>query len=116
MSATFETIITGIRTTAVGELAGVLKHVEWTLRGTEQGQVFELPQKTLMGEPDAQNFIPLAALTPQVVTAWIEAAHENIPAIQAHIQLVLDRMVMESSMEAAALPWVTPETEPDPVV
>jgi hypothetical protein len=113
MTATFEIIITGIRTTTVGELTNVVKHVEWTLKGTEEGQSFELPQKTMMGEPDAQDFIPLASLTPEAVTAWIEAADaERMPGIKAHIQYVVDKMVVEASMQTAPLPWA-PAPEPE---
>jgi hypothetical protein len=116
-TATFTTTITGIRTTTVGELTNVVKHVEWVLKGTEAGQSFELPQKTMMGEPDSQDFIPLASLTPEAVTAWIEAADaERMPGIKSHIQYVIDKMVVEASMQTAPLPWApaepAPETQP----
>lgn len=109
-TAAFTITVTAIRTATVGELTNVVKHVEWILRGTEAGQSFELPQKTIMGEPDAQNFIPLVSLTPEVVTAWIEVADaERIPAVKAHIQYVIDKMVAESALESAPLPWATVE-------
>lgn len=111
-TADFAITVNAIRTVTVGELINVVKHVEWILKGTESGQYFELPQKTLMGEPDAQNFIPLASLTPEAVTAWIEAADaERLPGIKAHIQYVLDKMVVEASMQSAPLPWA-PAPEP----
>lgn len=115
-TAAFTITVTGIRTMAVGELTNVVKHVEWVLKGTEAGQSFELPQKTMMGEPDAQDFIPLASLTPETVTAWIEAADaERMPGIKAHIQYVVDKMVAEAAMEAAPLPWApAPESAPTP--
>jgi hypothetical protein len=111
MTATFEITVIGIRTVTVGELTNVVKHVEWTLKGAENGQSFELPQKTMMGEPDAQDFIPLASLTPETVTAWIEAADaERMPGIKAHIQYVIDKMVAEASMVPTPMPWA-PATE-----
>lgn len=105
MTATFEIIVTGIRTATVGELANVVKHAEWTMKGTESGQTFELPQKTVMGAVDPQNFTPLVSLTSAAVVAWIEAADERIPGIQAHIQSVLDKMVIESGTTSEPLPW-----------
>jgi hypothetical protein len=109
----FTITITAIRTTTVGELESVVKHVEWTLKGTENGQSFELPQKTMMGEPDAEDFIPLTSLTPEVVVAWIEAAEvERMPSIKAHIQSVLDKMVQEAALDSAPLPWA-PAPEPE---
>lgn len=109
----FTITITGIRTTTVAELESVVKHVEWTMKGTDSGQSFELPQKTMMGEPDAEDFTPLTALTPEVVVAWIEAADaERIPGIKSHIQFVLDKMVQEAALDSAPLPWATaPEPE-----
>ena len=44
MSATYEIKINGIRTGAVGNLTDVIRKVEFTVRGTEEGQSFELPQ------------------------------------------------------------------------
>lgn len=114
-TAEFTITVTGIRTANVGELTSVVKHVEWTIQGTQDGQTFELPQKTVMGEPDAEDFIPLASLTPEVVVAWIEAAHEHLPAVKDHIQSVLTKMVFEAALEPASLPWAAPEgsTEPE---
>jgi hypothetical protein len=112
--AVFTITVTGIRTANVGELASVVKHVEWTLEGTQDGQTFALPQKTTMGEPDAEDFIPLASLTPEVVVAWIEAAHETMPAIKEHIQSVLTKMVFEAALEPASLPWAEPEGSSEP--
>lgn len=112
-TADFTITVTGIRTTTVGELESVVKHVEWILKGTESGQSFELPQKTMMGEPDAEDFIPLTSLTPEVVVAWIEAADaDRMPNIKAHIQFVLDKMVQESALDSAPLPWA-PAPEPE---
>jgi len=115
-TATFTTTITGIRTMTVGELTNVVKHVEWVLKGAEAGQSFELPQKTMMGEPGAQDFIPLASLTPEAVMAWIEAADaERMPGIKAHIQYVIDKMVAEAAFASQPLPWApAPELVPTP--
>jgi hypothetical protein len=109
----FTITITAIRTTTVGELESVVKHVEWTLKGAESGQSFELPQKTMMGEPNSEDFIPLTSLTPEVVVAWIEAAEaDRMFSIKAHIQSVLNKMVEEAALDSAPLPWAaTPEPE-----
>lgn len=109
----FTITITGIRTTTVAELESVVKHVEWTLKGTDSGQSFELPQKTTMSEPNSEDFIPLTSLTPEVVVAWIEAAEaDRMFSIKAHIKSVLDKMVQEAALDSAPLPWATaPEPE-----
>jgi hypothetical protein len=112
-TATFEIKPTGIRTGTVGELTQVIKKVEWTLKGTEQGQSFELPQTTDMGEPDSANFIPLSQVTEESVIAWIEATETRLPSIKAHIQYVLDKEVAKASLEATPMPWA-PVAEPTP--
>lgn len=111
-TATFEIIITGIRTGTVGNLTNVVKHVEWTLRGTQEGKTFELSQRTDLAPPDEANFIPLESITdPAVVVAWVEENDTRIPAIKAHIQFVLNRMIIEADSVATPLPWApVPET------
>jgi hypothetical protein len=109
----FTITITGIRTTTVGEFTNVIKRVEWTLKGTLEGQSFELPQKTEMGPVDPENFIALEDMTdPAVVVAWVEAAETGMDSMKAHIQYVLDRMVAEAATESVAMPWVAAE-EPE---
>lgn len=114
-TATFEIIINGIRTVKVGDLTNVIKQVDWTLKGTENSQSFELPQKTIMHEPDADNFVPLASVTSDAIIAWIETVDlERLPGIKAHIQYVLDKMIAEASAESTPLPWLPVADEPEP--
>lgn len=113
VTASFEILITGIRTATVGSLTNVVKQVEWTMRGTEQNQVFELPQKTELGDPDADNFVALESIMdPAVIVSWIEAADPRIPAIKAHIQFVLNKQVAEAALASTPLPWAPVPTEP----
>ena len=104
-TATFTTKINGIRTTTVGQHAGVVKQVEWTLVGEEAGQKFELPQTITLADPESANFVPLANLTEAAVAAWIEATETRLPGIKAHIQFVLDREVAKSALASTAMPW-----------
>lgn len=110
----FTITINGIRTSTVGALPNVIKQVEWTLKGTLEGQSFELPQKTEMGAVDVESFIALEDIVdPAVVVGWIEAAEPNMDAIKAHIQIVLDRMVAEAATESVTMPWASAPQEPD---
>lgn len=113
MTATFEIIINNIRTTTIGELTGVIKFVSWTMKGTQDGQVFELPQQTELGAVDPENFTPLANFTsPAQVIAWVEAAELNLEAIKAHIQWVLDRDCAIAALVDSPMPWA-PAVEPE---
>jgi len=106
MSAVFTIKIRAIRTTTVGLHTNVVKQVEWTMIGEQSSQRFELPQTTTLADPDGQPFIELANLTEANVIAWIEATDaERIVGIKAHIQYVLDKLVVESTLTATAMPW-----------
>lgn len=109
MSTTFTTKINRIRTTTVGNKSDVVKEVDWTMIGTQDGQTFELPQSTRLSDPDDQSFIALSQLTEAQVIAWIEATDTRIDAIKAHIQYVLDRDAATAALTPTALPWAPPE-------
>lgn len=112
-TANFEIIITGIRTATVGDLTNVIKQVEWTMKGTENGQTFELPQKTELGDPQAETFIPLESITdPAVIVAWVQETDTRIAAIKGHIQSVLNKMIKEAESVATPLPWAPPPPTP----
>lgn len=104
--ATFTIVIDGLRTTTVDEFTNVIKRVEWTLVGTQDGQTFELAQKTEMGPVYPESFIPLENITdPSVVIAWIEAAEPALDAYKAHIQSVLNHMIAEAATVVTPMPW-----------
>lgn len=102
---TFTIKITGLRTATVNGIENAVKQVEWTMVGTEAGQTFELPQTTTVPDPQADGFVPLQDLTEAEVIAWIETHEPRIPAIQAHIQTVLDREVAKAALTTTAMPW-----------
>lgn len=112
-TATFTYKVNGIRTTTIGNRANVVKQVDWTLKGTEAGQTFELPQTTELADPDGQPFIDLADLTEADVIGWIEATETRLPGIKAHIQYVLDREVAKAALTSTTMPWA-PVSEPAP--
>jgi glyoxylate utilization-related uncharacterized protein len=113
MSATFEININGIRTGTVGNLTNVIRKVEFTVNGTEQGQTFALPQTVDLSDPQAESFTPLAQVTEANVVAWIEENFTNMDGVKAHIQMVLDKEVAKAALESAPLPWA-PAVEPAP--
>lgn len=115
MSTTFTYKINAIRTATVGDNTDVVKQVEWTMQGTQEGQTFELPQTTTLPDPDGHPFIPLAQLTEAEVISWIEATDTGIDALKAHIQYVLDKEVSKAALSSAQMPWapVVETTMPD---
>jgi len=111
MSATFETKINAIRTGTVGELTNVVKRVEFTVKGTEQGQNFELPQNVDLADPQSEAFVPLAQVTEANVVQWVNENFTNMSAVQEHIQYVLNQEVAKVALAEAPLPWA-PAPEP----
>ena len=111
MSGTFDIKINGIRVGAIGSLANVIRKVEFTVKGTEQGQSFELPQTVDLSEPEAESFKPLDSVTEADVVAWVEANFANMDAVKAHIQSVLDKEVAKAALETVALPWAPVPSE-----
>jgi hypothetical protein len=86
---------------------------DWPKEGELEGQTFELPQTTLIPDPTEAGFIPLAALTPEVVTAWIETHEDRMFSIKAHIQYVLNKQVAEAGLVVTQMPWApAPEVVP----
>lgn len=112
MSANFEIVINRILTGTSGELTDVIKKVEFTVKGTEEGQSFELPQIVDLTEPESSSFKPLSEVTHDDVVAWIVENFESMPSVEAHIQYVLDKQVAIAALESKPLPWQpAPEVE-----
>jgi len=104
-TADFTIKITGLRTAIINGIADAVKQVEWTLRGSEASQTFELPQTTQVPDPQAEGFVPLQNLTEAQVIAWIETHELRLPGIKAHIQYVLDREVARAALQSTPMPW-----------
>jgi hypothetical protein len=110
---TFTITINGIKTATVNGIADAVKQIDWTLKGELEGQTFELPQTTLIPDPVEAGFIPLSALTPEVVTTWINEHEDRMFAIKAHIQYVLNKQVAEAGLTTTPMPWApAPEVVP----
>jgi hypothetical protein len=113
MSATFETKINAVLTGSFGNLVDVIRKVEFTVKGTEQGKSFELPQAVDLSDPQAEGFKPLAQVVEADVVAWVEANFANMDSVKAHIQYVLNKEVAKAALTSSPLPW-TPAPEPVP--
>ena len=112
MSITFTTKINRVFTATEGDLVNVVKKVEWTLVGEQDGSRFELPQTVDLGSPDPTNFAPFASLSEADVAAWVESSFANMDGVKAHIQFVLDKECAKAALESPAMPWAP---APDPV-
>ena len=110
--ATFTIVINGIKTATINGIADAVKQVEWALKGEQDGQTFELPQSTVVPDPKLEGFIPLAGLTQELVTTWVQNHTDNLDSIKAHIQYVLDKQVASAALTSAHMPWAPVVVEP----
>jgi hypothetical protein len=111
---TFTIKIIGIRIQTINGLENAVKQVDWTMTATEGSQSFELSQSTTVPDPKVEGFIALADLTEQQVIAWVQANEPRIPAIQAHIQAVLDRQTAKALLVKTPMPWLPVQVPPLP--
>jgi hypothetical protein len=105
MQANFEIIINKILTGTSGELSDVIKKVEFTVKGTQEGSSFELPQIVDLTEPEAAEFKPLSEVSQEDVIDWIVDNFDSMPAVESHIQSVLTKEVAKAALESKPLPW-----------
>jgi len=112
MSATFTiTLQSPPKVTTVGSLTQVVKQIDYLMSGTENGLTFELPGTAVFPNPDANSFVAFSNLTKEQVTSWIPTLPDALSK-QAHIQLVLDKMVTEAQLTPIAVSWAPQPTDP----
>jgi len=116
-TASFAIRVHALHTTTIESMTGVIKKVEWTMQGDEQGQTFELPKTTDLSDPQPELFIPLEQVSETNVVDWIHANETRMPGFKAHIQTVLDEKIARAALTPARLPWLessqaTPVAEP----
>lgn len=109
MTATFTIKVQAIQTGVTEKLTNVIKRVDFTVIGSEQGQTFELPQSLGLGDPDEQTFISLEKVTEENVIEWIENNFNDMEAVKNHIQYVLNKEVAKLALTATPLPWAPKE-------
>ena len=94
-------------------LTNVIKQVDWTITGTNNGVSFSLPNTTILADPTQQTFIPLSDITEQKVIEWIEAQDLRLPSIKQHIELVVNRDLEKKALIDTEMPWASPSLPPE---
>lgn len=106
MTISYTTQINSVKVKDIGEIKDVVKQVNFVLTGTEDSQIFELPNSIILDDPNPNSFVPFANLTQAIVEGWIEA-HPQLPSMKSHIALVLGKKVEEAKLADTQLPWST---------
>lgn len=104
-TATYTISVTGIKTKTVGDLTDVVCSVNWTLRGVENGQSFEVYEVTLLDDPNPDSFQSLNSLNEDIVVAWIESTETRLPSIKYHVQNEIAAILAKPTLDEPGLPW-----------
>lgn len=96
--------INSVKVADVGEFKNVVKQIDFTISGVDQGQSFSLPGKVTFETFDQENFTSFDSLTEEQAKIWVENS-DVLDSYKAHIALVLEKMVAEAALQPAPLPW-----------
>jgi hypothetical protein len=107
MSTTYEIKIIAIATSTINGLEGVVKRVDFVLRGTKDNHIYELPESVSLANPEPQNFKVLANVTESDVIDWVNSNYENMPGIKLHVDYMLDKQISQGELIPTPLPWAT---------
>lgn len=117
--ATFTTTVTAVRTVTMDGLPDVVIIVDWNRTGVEAGQTFQLSGTSTVGPINPSDFTPFDQLTEEQVAGWVNAKEDTpegqFPSMDAHIQYVLNKMIVDSQGTPTPLPWAPPAPTPDPL-
>jgi hypothetical protein len=107
MTTAYEVKIIAIATSTINGLEGVIKRVDFVLRGTKADHIYELPESVSLSNPDPQSFKVLANVTEADVIAWVNSNHASIDGLKLHVEFMLDKQISQGELIPTPLPWAT---------
>jgi hypothetical protein len=107
MSITYNIKVTAIATTTVGSLSGVIKRVDFSVKGTKDGYTYEIAESTELADPVAESFTVLANVSEADVISWITTNYTNLDATKSHVEFMLDNIITKAQLVPTPLPWTT---------
>lgn len=105
MPIAYNIIVTGIATTTVNGLPGVIKRVDFSVRGIKDGYVYEIAESTDLADPVPETFTALNNVSEANVIAWITANYSNLDSTKDHVEFMLDNLIAKGQLEPTPLPW-----------
>lgn len=107
MPITYNIIVTSIATTTVNGLSGVIKRVDFSVRGIKDGYVYEIAESTDLADPVPESFTDLNNVSEANVIAWITANYSNLESTKNHVEFMLDNIIAKGQLEPTPLPWLS---------
>jgi hypothetical protein len=107
MSVEFEIKVTAIATSTINTMAGVIKRVDFVVRGTKENHVYEIPESVSLANPSPDTFKILSSVVEADVINWINTNYTNLDSTKTHVEYMLDKQIAQGELNPTPLPWIT---------
>jgi hypothetical protein len=107
MSVEFEIKVTAIATSTINTMAGVIKRVDFVVRGTKENHVYEIPESVSLANPSPDTFKVLSSVVEADVINWIKTNYTNLDGTKTHVEYMLDKQIAQGQLDPTPLPWIT---------
>jgi hypothetical protein len=107
MSVEFEIKVTAIATSTINTMAGVIKRVDFVVRGTKENHVYEIPESVSLANPSPDTFKVLSSVVEADVINWIKTNYTNLDGTKTHVEYMLDKQIAQGELNPTPLPWIT---------
>ena len=105
MAVEYEVKVTAIATSTINGLDGVIKRVDFVVRGTKENHIYEIPESVSLANPAPESFKTLSSVVEADVIDWINANYTNLDGTKAHVEYMLDKQISQGSLIPTPLPW-----------
>jgi len=107
MTVEYEVKVTAIATSTINGLTGVIKRVDFVVRGTKENHVYEIPESVSLANPAPESFKTLSSVVEADVIDWINANYTNLEGTKTHVEYMLDKQIAQGELNPTPLPWAT---------
>lgn len=107
MTTEYEIKVTAIATSTINGLDGVIKRVDFVVRGTKENHVYEIPESVSLANPAPDTFKALSSVVETDVIDWINANYTNLDGTKTHVEFMLDKQIAQGGLIPTPLPWIT---------
>lgn len=113
MSTIYNIRVTGLRVRDEGDLANVVRVVEFTITGVDGEVRYEIASsQEFRGEVSSESFTPMEDLTEAEVVGWLEADPNTLAGIKGNIEYFISQKKAEMSLVHKPAPWLPPVPVP----
>lgn len=118
MTIVYSYKVNAARVGSQDSLTDVIKQVNFTVTGEDDGAKFSLPTSCELADADPNNFTAFDQLTEAQIIGWVENL-TTTNAIKDHVAMVVEKEKSKLVLENKRLPWqpvveAAPMTPTDP--